>query len=93
MVSAMMKGAGFDRISFTRFDTPICIGLDLDEAVRFALDVGPAGEIMRLAEDAGTRLRPEVETALRRRFETMMNDDGGVYAESSVWIVNAMRPR
>jgi ubiquinone/menaquinone biosynthesis C-methylase UbiE len=93
MVSAMMKGAGFDRISFTRFDTPICIGVDLEEAVRFALDVGPAGEVMRLAEDAGTRLRPDVEAALRRRFETMMDDHGGVYAESSVWIVNAMRPR
>lgn len=92
MVSAMMQGAGFERVSFERFDTPVCIGLDLDEAVRFALDVGPAGEIIRLAEDEGERLRPQVEEALRQRFEHLRGADGGVYAGSSVWIVNGRRP-
>ncbi|HVR29779.1 MAG TPA: methyltransferase type 11, partial [Thermoanaerobaculia bacterium] len=93
MVSAMMQGAGFERVGFERFDTPVSIGVDLDEAVRFALDVGPAGEIMRLAEEEGTRLRPEVEAALYRRFEQMTDDGGAVYADSSVWIVNGRRPR
>jgi len=92
MVSAMMQGAGFERVSFERFDAPVWIGVDLDEAVRFALDVGPAGEIMRLAEEDGARLRPQVEQELRRRFETLERD-GGIYAESSVWIVNGRRPR
>jgi ubiquinone/menaquinone biosynthesis C-methylase UbiE len=92
MVSAMMQGAGFERVSFERFDAPVCMGVDLDEAVRFALDVGPAGEIMRLAEADGARLRPEVEAALRRRFTELQRDGGAVYGDSSVWIVNGRRP-
>ncbi len=92
MVSAMMQGAGFERVSFERFDTPVSIGVDVDEAVRFALDVGPAGEIMRLAEEKAAALRPEVEAALRRRFAAFERD-GAVYADSSVWIVAGRRPR
>jgi hypothetical protein len=88
----MMQGAGFERVSFERFDAPLCIGVDLDEAVRFALDVGPAGEIMRLAEENGARLRPQVEAALRRRFEGLQRDGAAVYGDSSVWIVNGRRP-
>jgi ubiquinone/menaquinone biosynthesis C-methylase UbiE len=92
MVSAMMQGAGFERVSFERFDAPVCMGVDLDEAVRFALDVGPAGEIMRLAEEAGAELRPQVETALRQRFTKLQRGGGAVYGDSSVWIVNGRRP-
>ena len=65
MVSAMMKAAGFHRVTFERFDTDICIGRDLDEAIEFAMALGPAGEIIRLAGDEGERLRPEVIEALR----------------------------
>src|SRR5918996_1703739 len=49
MVSGMLKGAGFSRVTFERFDADICIGRDLAEAVEFAMTLGPAGEIMRLA--------------------------------------------
>jgi ubiquinone/menaquinone biosynthesis C-methylase UbiE len=91
MVSAMMQGAGFEHVSFERFDTPVCIGVDVDEAVRFALDVGPAGEVMRLAEEAASRLRPAVEASLRRRFEALARP-GGIFADSSVWIVHGNRP-
>jgi ubiquinone/menaquinone biosynthesis C-methylase UbiE len=92
MVSAMMQGAGFERVSFERFDAPVCIGVDIDEAVHFALDIGPAGEIMRLAEADGERLRPQVEEALRRRFEGLPRQGSAVYGDSSVWIVNGRRP-
>lgn len=91
MVSEMMQGSGFERVSFERFDAPVCIGVDVDEAVRFALDIGPAGEIMRLAEADGVRLRPKVEVELRQRLEARRRDDG-VYGDSSVWIVNGRRP-
>ena len=91
MVSSMVQGAGFERVSFERFDTPVCIGVDFDEAMRFALDVGPAGEIMRLAGAEAETLRPKVEAALRARFAPLERD-GAYYAESSVWIVNARRP-
>jgi ubiquinone/menaquinone biosynthesis C-methylase UbiE len=91
MISSMMQGVGFESVSFERFDSPVCIGLDRAEAVRFALDVGPAGEILRLAGEEGTRLRPVVEAELDGRFRSHERSDG-VYIDSSVWIVNARRP-
>src|SRR5690606_12208067 len=41
MVSSMLQGAGFTRVTFERFDTDICIGRDLDEAIEFAMALGP----------------------------------------------------
>ncbi|HTU59813.1 MAG TPA: methyltransferase domain-containing protein, partial [Polyangiales bacterium] len=49
MVSSMLTSAGFDRIQFERHDIDICIGRDLEEAIEFAMALGPAGEIIRLA--------------------------------------------
>ncbi len=53
MVSRMLRVAGFERITFERFDCDICIGRDLDDAIEFAMALGPAGEIIRLAGDEG----------------------------------------
>ena len=60
-----MKAAGYAGIAFERFDTDICIGRDLEEAVEFAMRSGPAGEIIRLAGAEGERLKPTVVAALR----------------------------
>ena len=60
MVSAMMTGVGFTEVGFERFDADICIGRNLDDAVEFAMALGPAGEIMRLAGAEGERLKPQV---------------------------------
>ena len=64
MVSAMMRAAGFAGIAFERYDADICIGRDLEEAVEFAMALGPAGEIIRLAGADGERLKPKVAEAL-----------------------------
>ncbi len=42
MVSSMLQGAGFERVTFERFDTDICIGRDVDEAIEVAMALGPA---------------------------------------------------
>jgi ubiquinone/menaquinone biosynthesis C-methylase UbiE len=91
MVSSMLKGAGFDRITFERFDTDICIGRSLDEAVEFGMQLGPAGEIVRLAGEEGVRLAPEVRTALREVFAPYTSDRG-VWAPSSTWFVTCRNP-
>jgi SAM-dependent methyltransferase len=91
MVSDLMRGAGYDRISFTRYDADICIGRDLDEAVEFGMALGPAGEIVRLAGEAGERLKPEVRRALREAFTPYVRKDG-VWGPSSTWIVTARNP-
>ncbi|HEX6276380.1 MAG TPA: class I SAM-dependent methyltransferase [Polyangiaceae bacterium] len=88
MVSDQLKAGGFTEITFGRFDADICIGKDLDEAVEFAMALGPAGELIRLAADEGERLRPKVSNALRETLSRYSRDDG-VYAPSSTWIVHA----
>lgn len=91
MVSDMLRGAGYDRIAFERFDTDICIGKDLDEAVEFAMTLGPAGEIIRLAGDEGIKRRDRVIEALRETLGRHLRDDG-VWAPSSTWFVSARNP-
>ena len=91
MVSSMLMSAGFTGIAFERFDTDICIGRDLDDAIEFATALGPAGEIIRLAGAEGERLRPAVVTALRQTLSRYVRDDG-VWAPSSTWFITARRP-
>ena len=55
MVSSMLVTAGYTGITFERFDTDICIGRDLDDAIEFAMALGPAGEIIRLAGGRGRK--------------------------------------
>jgi ubiquinone/menaquinone biosynthesis C-methylase UbiE len=92
MVSDMLRASGYDRITFERFDAPICIGRDLDEAIQFAMALGPAGEIMRLAGAEGERLKPEVMSALRGVLGRYVRDDGAVWGPSSTWFVTARNP-
>jgi len=91
MVSLMLKSAGFKGITFERFDTDICIGRDLDEAVEFAMALGPAGEIIRLAAEEGQRLKPQVVSALRQTLGKFVRPNG-VWGPSSTWIVTARKP-
>lgn len=88
MVSDMLRIAGYNRISFERFDTNICIGRSLDDAIEFAMALGPAGEIIRLAGKAGEERKGEVIAALRERFADHLQADG-VMMPSSSWFVTA----
>ena len=82
------RSAGFCRIAFERFDTDISIGRTLDEAIDFAMALGPAGEIIRLAGEAGEARRGEVIAALRETFADHLRADG-VRMPSSSWFVTA----
>jgi SAM-dependent methyltransferase len=90
-VSDMLRIAGYDRIGFERFDTDICIGRSLEDAIEFAMALGPAGEIIRLAGEAGQERRPEVVEALREVFTRQVRADG-VWVASSSWFVTARSP-
>ena len=88
LVSDQIKAAGFSQISFERHDIDICIGRDLDEAIAFAMALGPAGEIMRLAGDVGKQREPEVIAALKEALGGFVTPQG-VYAPSSTWFISA----
>jgi ubiquinone/menaquinone biosynthesis C-methylase UbiE len=91
VVSTMLLDAGFERIVFERFDCDICVGRDLNDAVEFAMALGPAGEILRLAGADGERHKPQVIEVLRDVFTQFACEDG-IWAPSSAWIVSALNP-
>jgi hypothetical protein len=91
MVSTMLRGVGFERITFERHDCDICIGRDLAESIEFAMALGPAGEVMRLAGDEAERLKPRVIAALTEALTPFVRSDG-VWAPSSTWFITATNP-
>jgi ubiquinone/menaquinone biosynthesis C-methylase UbiE len=93
MVSDMLQAVGFEKIQFERFDTDICIGRNLEEAIQFAMEIGPAGEIIRLAEEEGERLKGEVIIALEDVLGKYIKEDGRIWAPSSTWFITAYNPK
>ena len=88
MVSGLLKSAGYSRISFERHDAPIMVGKTVDDAIEFGMALGPAGEAIRLAGEAGARLKPEVSAALREVYTPHLGDRG-VWMPSSAWFIRA----
>lgn len=91
LVSDQLIAAGWREPTFERSDAPMFIGANLDEALEFALQLGPAGEIVRLAGQAAVARKDEINAALRKTLAKFMKPDG-VYAPSSCWIVTATNP-
>ena len=91
VTSDQLKRAGFHHVSFERHDAPVTIGRDLDEAIEFALALGPAGEVMRLAGAEAERLKPKVIDALTQALTPFVRANG-VWAPSSTWIITARKP-
>jgi ubiquinone/menaquinone biosynthesis C-methylase UbiE len=89
MVSGMLRAAGFGRITFERFDCDICIGRDVKDAVEFAMALGPAGEIIRLAGEEGEKRKPQVVQALTETLTPYLRPNG-VWAPSSTWFITAV---
>jgi len=89
LVSDQIKAAGFTQIAFERYDADICIGRDLDEAIAFAMALGPAGEILRLAGEVGQARKPEVVASLKEALAGFVTPRG-VFAPSSTWLISAL---
>ncbi|HTE53188.1 MAG TPA: hypothetical protein VK698_20180 [Kofleriaceae bacterium] len=90
-VSAQLLAAGFTRPSFERHDHDIRIGRDVDEAVAVAMEIGPAGELLRLAGPDGERHRPAVLAALHELTSRRAGPEG-VVTPSSTWLISALAP-
>ena len=90
-VSEQLQIAGFVRPTFTRFDTPLLMGHDLDEAVSFNMALGPAAELIRLSGDDAERIRPKLEREIREVLTDFEGPDG-VRGPASTWIISAEAP-
>jgi ubiquinone/menaquinone biosynthesis C-methylase UbiE len=91
LVSSLFQSAGYRDVTLERCDIEICIGRDIDEAIEFAMALGPAGEIIRLAGDEGERRKSQVARALRDVLDVFRRADG-VWAPSSTWFASATNP-
>jgi SAM-dependent methyltransferase len=91
-VSEQLQIAGFEAPTLTRLDLPMKVGDDLDQAVEFAMALGPAAELLRICPaDQVDALRPKLATEIREaiaEFET----PHGVYGPTSSWVISAAVP-
>jgi ubiquinone/menaquinone biosynthesis C-methylase UbiE len=92
MVTAQMKSAGFDGITFERVDEKIMVGATPEECIAYALAIGPAGEVFREAGDMAEEKRPEIEADMRAYFETQERDETGIWIATSSWVISASNP-
>jgi len=88
VMSDILLRGGFDHVCFERHDAPVRIGRDTDEAIAFAMALGPAGEVMRMAGPEGEDRKPAVIAALQRALAPYTTPKG-VVMSSSAWIVTA----
>jgi ubiquinone/menaquinone biosynthesis C-methylase UbiE len=86
--SEILATAGFRDVCFHRWDEPILIGRDIEEAIDFVTAIGPAGEILRLAGERAAHLHDDVRAALERGLAEFATPDG-IRASASTWIVTA----
>jgi SAM-dependent methyltransferase len=89
--SGILVSAGFEEISLRRCDLPFKGGNDVDEAVQITMDIGPAGEILRLQGERAAHLHEPIREALREGMAEFAGPDG-VFAPASTWIVTARAP-
>ena len=89
---AMLQAAGFTQIDhFKRFDEPIWLGRDVEEAIDYQVLVGPSGEIIREAGELGKQKLPEIRKDLTAVMTQHRRHDGEVWAPSSAWAIVARK--
>ena len=88
MVRDVLTASGFSDVQFEQVDLPILVGEDMERAIDFQLQIGPAGEIVREAKELGERRRPEIERELRTLLAAYKTERGVVMPSSS-WTVLA----
>jgi SAM-dependent methyltransferase len=89
--SGILLAAGFGDVTLRRCDLPMIVGRDVDEAVALTMDLGPAGEILRLQGERAAHLHEPIREALRDGVAEFAGPDG-VVAPASTWIVTATAP-
>lgn len=91
VVTQQLEIAGFEDIAFERNDGPVEVGDSVENAMRFQLALGPAGEVFREAGDEAERQRPQIEEALREALAPF-EQEGKIVMGSSSWTITARKP-
>lgn len=91
MVTAQLKAAGYEDITFERVDAPIRMGDTVEDAIEFQLALGPAGEAYREAGDLAKEKHEAIVADLKALLAPFVTDDGVVMGSSS-WVISARNP-
>ncbi len=86
-VKRILTKAGFKDVKINGFRSPFTVGRDVDEAVLFLTQMGPAGTAIAQSE-ADEALKSHIAEELRE-FALQYVTDNGVKMGSSTWIVSA----
>jgi len=92
MVRMMMKGAGYEDVTFERVDAPVLVGKSVDDAIAFQLAIGPAGEVFREAGDEAEEKRDTIEAAMGEAIAAQKMEADGIIMESSSWVISGRNP-
>jgi SAM-dependent methyltransferase len=87
-VKAELAAGGWSEARFERVDAEFVVGATIDDAIAFALTLGPAGEIVRDAGALGDEKRPAIVAELADALRPFASDRGVVLHGSS-WCVTA----
>lgn len=91
-VRALLEGAGFAGVEAEDVREPLGIGGgDLDDAVEFVLEIGPAARVLREA-GAGPELRARIAETIREALAPFVVD-GKPMLPSAAWVFGARAPR
>ncbi len=88
-VTDVLLHAGFEDIRLARQDLPYRIGGDLEQAVEFNMDLGPAAEVLRMWGSRIEEIRPKITADLRKALSDFVQPDGTVVAPASTWAISA----
>ena len=91
VVTAILEGAGFTNVALEAVDSPVVVGRDVEEAIAFQLELGPAGEIVREAGELGKQKRDVLVADLRAALAPFVTPRG-VVMDSSSWTITATNP-
>jgi SAM-dependent methyltransferase len=91
-VTDVLVHAGFSEIQLARQDLPYRIGKDLEHAVAFNMDLGPAAEVLRMWGGRIDEIRPKIAADLREALSDFVQPDGSVVAGASTWAISARNP-
>jgi len=91
VVTKQLEIAGYSDIAFEQVDAQVFVGRDLDDAVAFQLEIGPAGEVYREAGKLAEARRDEIAAALKAELAKYKRANG-VMMDSSSWKVSARNP-
>ncbi len=86
-VRSVLESAGWSRVALEPFDTRLQIGVDVDDALHFATEIGPTAAPLRDAEPAARQAALE---AMRETYAAARGDHGVEFG-GAIWLVTASR--